>query len=114
MARRNGAPVAEMGDAQMKMPELPPDLRWRQSASKMKFSYMRGVRSAPIGLPVQVIMPSFTPHVLGAQLTLTQSERSLPLKRAVKPSSSAAEARVAARNRARTRSRKDFMNLHGS
>ena len=37
----------------------------------MKFSYCRSVRSAPVGLPVQVMIPSRTAHVSGAQFTFT-------------------------------------------
>src|SRR3972149_4255575 len=54
----------------------------------MKFSYCFSVRMTPVGMPVQWIMPSRTVNVSGAQLTLTQPERSSPLNSATKPVSS--------------------------
>ena len=46
----------------------------------MKFSYIRSVRIVPVGLPVLTIRPSFTVNVFGARFTLTQPDRSWPLK----------------------------------
>src|SRR5262245_18629424 len=68
------------------------------SKSRMKFSYCRSVRRKPVGLPVVMIMLSLTKKVSGAQLTLTQPERSLPLKRGTKPSSPARASVTARRN----------------
>src|SRR5262245_20809842 len=76
-----------MGSPQMKTPALPPGCMWRHSSSMMKFSYIRSVRIVPVGLPVLTIMPSRTENVVGATLTITQPERSLPLKSGVQPSS---------------------------
>src|SRR5262245_9668913 len=86
MARVNGAPTAVRGSLQMNSPELPFSLRCFHSSSRMKFSYMRAVRMTPMGSPVVTIMPSRAAKVLGAQFTLTQPERSLPLNNGTKPS----------------------------
>ena len=64
----------------MNTPALPPACMCRHSSSMMKFSYIRSVRIVPVGLPVLTIMPSLTVNVSGATLTLTQPDRSLPLK----------------------------------
>src|SRR3954468_19467067 len=44
---------------------------------------MRSVRRKPRGLPVATIMPSRAANVSGAQLTLTQPDRSLPLNNVI-------------------------------
>lgn len=56
----------------------------------MKFSYCRTVRSAPVGVPVQWMTPSFTDHVSGAQFTFTQPSRSRPLNNDLKSAVSSA------------------------
>jgi len=96
MPRKNGTPGAAMGVPQMNTPELPPLLKCRHSTSRMKFSYCRVVRSAPVGRPVQWMTPSRTLHVSGAQFAFTQPVKSRPLKSGTKPLSSAASAEVAA------------------
>ena len=63
----------------------------------MKFSYIRSVRSSPIGLPVQWSTPSRQVQVSRAQLMLCQPARSLPLNSGVKPSSCAVGAGTASR-----------------
>src|SRR4051812_38263190 len=105
MPRRKGTPGAAIGVPQMKTPEFPPLLRWRQSTSRMKFSYWRVVLMAPVGFPVQWIRPSFTVQVSGAQLAFTQPFRSCPLKREMKPSSTAPKAVKVAVSRRREQSR---------
>ena len=49
------------------------------SKSRMKFSYIRFVRSSPIGVPVEMMAPFSTRQVAGGQLTLSQPVRSFPL-----------------------------------
>src|SRR3954464_6961549 len=105
MPRRKGTPGAAIGVPQMKTPELPPLLRWRQSTSRIKFSYCRVVLMAPVGFPVQWMTPSFTVQVSGAQLALVQPFRFCPLKRETKPRSSAPKAVQAAVSRRREQSR---------
>ncbi len=75
---QKGRTGAAIGDPQIKMPEFPPGFRCRQSSSRMKFSYCRGVRRGRWDArcnesrrPARSRSP--------AQLTLTQFLRSLPL-----------------------------------
>src|SRR6185503_11620740 len=65
------------------------------STSRIKFSYCRGVRNAPVGRPVQWMTPSRTLQVSGAQFAFTQPVRSRPLNMGTNPSSSAAKTRAA-------------------
>ena len=81
MPRWKGCPRAVISSAQTKIPALPRAFMWRHSTSMMKIWYMRFVRISPVGLPEQMIIPSFTVQVEGAVLTLTQPSRLLPLKR---------------------------------
>ena len=90
MPREKGDPAAGRPSAQMKSPELPPDLRCRHSNSMMKFSYIFAVRIVPTGEPLVTIIPSRTANVSGAMLQGTQPDRSLPLNSGTKPASSAA------------------------
>ena len=62
----------------------------------MKFSYCRSVRSSPIGLPEQTIVPWRTCHVLSWVLLFTHPARSLPLKSGREPSHSRSLGGVAA------------------
>src|SRR5262245_34071015 len=73
----------------------------RHSSSISKFSYCLSVRITPVGTPVEMMMPSRTLKVPGAQFTLTQPERSFPLKRGTQSAAAAgrAEARAAATTR---------------
>src|SRR5439155_673503 len=82
MPRRNGTPGAAMGVPQMNTPEFPAFCRCRHSTSRMKFSYCRDVRNAPVGRPVQWIIPSRTLQVSGAQFAFTHPVKPpLPLIR---------------------------------
>src|SRR5205814_4674456 len=64
------------GVAQTKIPELPPDSRWRHWATSSKLVWSSFVRSTPMGLPVQWTIPFVHVQVSGAQFTLTKCSRS--------------------------------------
>jgi hypothetical protein len=65
-----------------------------------------------MGLPVQWIMPSFTVHVLGPQLTLCQPSKFLPLKSGLK-FSAAVTAPAHAKAPMRIKQR-DFIKIAGA
>ena len=60
--------------------EFPPATMCIHSTWSTKFSYMRSVRISQIGTPVEVIIPSRTPKVSGAQLMFTQPFSDVPSK----------------------------------
>src|SRR5262245_48319823 len=74
------------------MPEFPPDLRCRHSATSSKLLSGFRVRVTPTGRPVQCTSPSFQLHVSALQLTFVKSCSPSALQPGPVPSRNAREA----------------------
>src|SRR5262245_20251408 len=65
--------LSDSSGTQTKKPELPPERRWRHSATNSKLVSFCLVRITPMGLPVQASKSSFHVQVSGSPLTLAKS-----------------------------------------